>query len=79
MTEREIQEMAGKAFEKIAAASGKTVSELRAQLEALMGKDMRDPANAAAWEQVPRKGDRPTPEEYLAYIAELGRSKREPE
>ena len=62
---------AEKAIRTIAMREGVTVEEVRAQmhLATLAGLCSKDPAVQARWKVVPCKGEVPTPEELVAYLA----------
>lgn len=51
---------------------GITVAEVRKQMELAMleGLNNPDPAIQARWKMIPCKGDIPTPEELITYIAD---------
>ena len=62
---------AEKAIRIIAMKNGVTVEEVRKQIKLAMlaGLCSQDPAVQARWKKVPCKGEVPTPEELIAYIA----------
>ena len=62
---------AEKAIRTIAMRAGVTVEEVRAQMHfaTLAGLCSKDPAVQACWATVPCKGEVPTPEELIAYLA----------
>jgi len=61
-----------KAIEAVAAKHGISVEECRMEISLAIDVAMSnpDPAVRAYWAGVPRKGDRPTPEEFIVYVAE---------
>lgn len=63
---------AEEAIKKIAMQEGVTVEEVRKEMKEamLIGLCSQDSAVVEKWKQVPCKGDVPTPEELIAYIAQ---------
>lgn len=61
-------------MEQIAQEQGVTIFEVRSEMERaiLAGKKSVAPEAVAFWRAVPRKGETPTPEEFLSYMAEIG-------
>ena len=59
-------------FERLARQRGITVEEMRSIISARIEQGMNDPdpVKRASWEQIPRAGDIPTPEEWLRYAVE---------
>lgn len=59
-------------FERIAAAHHTTVEEVRRSVEATIriGFSDPDPEVQAQWARVPCKGNTPTPDELLLYVAQ---------
>lgn len=59
------------ALREVAAANNTTVEQVRAEIWETMeaGRNNPDPAVQALWAQIPRKGDKPTPEEFIAFLA----------
>ncbi|WP_099204949.1 sporulation initiation factor Spo0A [Scatolibacter rhodanostii] len=57
---------------KIALSEGITVEEVRTEIKKamLIGLCSQDPAIRAKWNKIPCKGDIPTPEELIVYIAQ---------
>lgn len=62
---------AERAIQIIALREGKSVQYVRNQMKAAMlaGMCSPDPAIQARWKKIPCKGDIPTPEEVITYIA----------
>ena len=62
---------AGKAIRMIAMREGVTAGEVRKEMERAMlaGLCSQDPAIQARWKKIPCKGQVPTPEELITYIA----------
>jgi len=58
---------------KIAKENGVSVAEARREMQAAINETYKNP-NAAAL-AVPRKGDVPTPEEFIVYVAQRVRIK----
>lgn len=56
-------------FEKLARERGITVEEMREIISVRIEKGMNDPdpKKRAQWEAIPRKGEIPTPDEWLHY------------
>ena len=59
-------------FELWAKERNITVEEMRANIAARIEQGMNDPdpEKRASWEQIPRTGEIPTPEEWLRYAVE---------
>ena len=59
-------------FEHLAQERNITVEEMRAIIAARIEAGMNDPdpEKRASWEQIPRTGEIPTPEEWLRYSVE---------
>lgn len=59
------------ALSKVAAANNTTVDDVRAEIMKAMEAGMNDPDPAvqALWAQIPCRGDKPTPEEFIAFVA----------
>lgn len=62
-----------RSLKKIAAKNGVSVAEVRRDIEAALNhaKSNPDPQIQAFWASIPCKGDKPTPEEVIAYAASL--------
>ena len=60
-----------KAFEKIAKREGGSVTEVREEIQKTIDEAMKsdDPKIQAYWNNMPCKGEKPTPEEVVMYIA----------
>jgi hypothetical protein len=74
MDKRKI-ESAHRALEQIAEKNNTTVEEVRKQIKIAMinGLVSDDPRQKAYWHSIPREGDIPTPEEFIAYTADVVR------
>ena len=61
---------ARRAIEKVARREHKAVEEVRADMIEAMseGFNSKDPAARAMWAQIPCEGERPTPEELIAWV-----------
>lgn len=59
-------------FERLARERNITVEEMRVIISARIKKGMNDPdpEKRAQWEEIPRVGDIPTPDEWLRYVVE---------
>ncbi|MCI9192889.1 MAG: hypothetical protein HFE92_05750 [Acutalibacter muris] len=59
-------------FERLARERGISAEEMRSIISARIEQGMNDPdpVKRASWEQIPRAGDIPTPEEWLRYAVE---------
>ena len=59
-------------FEHLAQERNITVEEMRAIIAARIEAGMNDPdpEKRASWEEIPRAGEIPTPEEWLRYAVE---------
>lgn len=59
-------------FEYLAQKQNITVEEMRAIIAARIEAGMNDPdpVKRASWEEIPRAGEIPTPEEWLRYAVE---------
>lgn len=57
---------------KVAADHNTTVQEVRAEIQKAMmvGRNSSDPAVQAAWTQLMKRGSDPTPEAFIAFLAE---------
>lgn len=64
---------AEKALKKLAQKEGVSVETVRREIENAITAAQRstDPQAQKFWKSVPRKGERPTPEEVIVYIAGL--------
>ena len=64
-----------KALQEVARQNGVSVEEVRREIELALqvGQANPDPQVQAQWASVPRKGDRPTPEEVIAHIVTVVR------
>jgi len=74
MDKRKI-ESAHRALEQIAEKNNTTVEEVRKQIKIAMinGLVSDDPRQKAYWQSIPCEGDVPTPEEFIAYTADVVR------
>ena len=63
-------------FEKIARKEGISVDEVRQEIQKAIDDAMQsdDPAVQAYWRKIKFKGDKPTPEEVVLYIAKQVKS-----
>lgn len=63
----------GEAIEKVAQANGRSVEEVRTEMEAAIqeGLSSTDPKVKEFWAQVPCEGEIPTPEEYIEFLAQI--------
>lgn len=63
---------AEKAIQEVAMREGITVEEVRKEMKKamLVGLCSQDPAIQEKWKRVPCKGEVPTPEELITYMAE---------
>ncbi len=71
-------EMAEKAIEQIALKHGVTVNEVRKQINIAMANGLvsDDPKIKRFWENIPRAGEIPTPEELIAHLSDVVKKKR---
>ena len=60
-----------RAFEKIARKEGVSVDEVRREIQKAIDDAMQsdDPAVQSYWKKIKYKGEKPTPEEVVLYIA----------
>lgn len=60
-----------RAFEKIAKSEGISVKEVKQEIQKAIDDVMQsdDPAVQAYWKKMKYKGEKPTPEEVVLYIA----------
>lgn len=68
------EKQARQTMAKIAEEKGITIFEVRAEMEKAIsvGFASKEPHAVAFWRSVPKKGAKPTPEEFLSYMAEIG-------
>lgn len=68
-------EIAARAIERIAKENHSTVEEVRLQIKVAMinGLASDEPKIKAYWQSIPCEGDVPTPEEFIAYTADVVR------
>lgn len=59
------------ALQEVAAYNNTTVEEVRKEIMIAMeaGRNNPDPAVQALWAQIPHEGDKPTPEEFIAFLS----------
>lgn len=59
-------------FDVLAKREGISPDVVRAKIAARIQEGLRDPDpdKRAAWEQIPRAGEIPTPEEYVRFVVE---------
>ena len=64
--------IAENALRQIAMRDGKTVSEVRKEIQKamLIGLCSQDPKVQAYWKRIPCEGEVPTPEEVIAFLAD---------
>ncbi|MNW53563.1 hypothetical protein D3C74_311280 [compost metagenome] len=64
---------AKKALKKLAKQKGISVEVVRHEIEIAITEGMKSPEPQAQvfWSSIPHKGERPTPEEVITYIAGL--------
>ena len=62
---------AKKALKKLAQREGVSEETIRHEIEVAIAEAMKspEPQAQAFWKTIPRKGEQPTPEEVIAYIA----------
>ena len=70
------QSQVKKAFEKIAMREGISVTEVRKEIQKSIDEAMKsdDPKIQAYWNKMSYKGEKPTPEEVVLYIAKQAKS-----
>ena len=56
------------ALQKVAEREGKSLAEVRAEIQRAIDEAYGKPAYREAWSNVPFSGERPTPEDVIAYI-----------
>lgn len=63
---------AEKALKKIAKRDGVSVRAVKREIEIAVAaaRDNPDPKSQAFWKSIPCKGERPTPEEVITYLAD---------
>ena len=68
---------ATRAFKKITVREGISVLEVRDEIQKAIdiGLSSSDPAVQEHWRKMPCRGDKPTPEEVVVYIAKQVKSK----
>jgi len=68
-----------KAIKKVAEQKGISVAKVRKEIEIAidMGIANPDPAIQAYWANIPRKSEKPTPEEVIVYMAKRVKSDRQ--
>lgn len=66
-----------KVFEEIATREGVSVAEIREEIQKAIdaGLESPDPAVQQRWSKMPCKGDKPTPEDVIAYVVGQIKSK----
>jgi len=59
------------AIKEIAKREGKSIEEIRAAIQESMDAAMasQDPAVQDMWKKIPCVGEKPTPEEFIEYVA----------
>lgn len=75
---RKARMAAESAIKQIALREGKTLEYVREQtrLAMLHGLHSADPQVKAYWDHIPRQGEEPTPEEWIAYATDIMGKKR---
>ncbi|MDE6746062.1 MAG: hypothetical protein K2J72_05420 [Oscillospiraceae bacterium] len=60
------------AISKVAQDNGISVEEVRAEIQKTIDEGMKSTSPQAVefWKKVPRKGEKPTPEEFIDYMRE---------
>ena len=69
MISKKAERLVGKILKQVAQSNGVTVEEVRRDIECTINECMNNP-NAiiqARWAAIPRKGEMPTVEEFIAY------------
>jgi hypothetical protein len=74
MSYKKAELSAKKSLEDVARKNGVSVDEVKSEIELAIAiaRENSDPKVQAFWNSVPSKGKVPTPEEVIAYIAEMG-------
>lgn len=64
---------AKKALNKLAKQKGISEEAVRREIEIAIAEAMKspEPQAQAFWKSIPHKGEQPTPEEVIAYIADM--------
>ena len=64
---------AKRALKKLAKQKGISEREVRREIEIAISEAIKSPKPQAQafWNSIPHKGEQPTPEEVIAYIAEM--------
>lgn len=64
---------AKRAIKNLAKQKGISEKEVRQEIEIAITEGMKspEPQARAFWETIPHKGEKPTPEEVIAYIADI--------
>lgn len=64
---------AKRALKKLAKQKGISEKEIRREIEITIEEAMKspEPQAQAFWKAIPHKGEQPTPEEVIAYIADM--------
>lgn len=75
MSYKKAEFSAQKSLEAVARKKGVSVEEVKREIEFVItiARENPDPKIQAFWNSVPHKDKVPTPEEVIAYIAEIGR------
>ena len=66
-------EKAKKALKKLAKQKGLSEATVKHEIEIAIAEAMKstEPQAQAFWKAIPHKGERPTPEEVITYIADM--------
>ena len=74
MSKEITEKAAAKALKAVAKKHGVSVEEVRWEIEQAISaaKESQEEKAVRFWSAVPHKGERPTPEEVIAYLIEAG-------
>jgi hypothetical protein len=66
---------AKRAIKNLAKQKGISEGEVRREIEVAIAEGMKSSESKALafWETIPRRGEKPTPEEVIAYIADMAK------
>lgn len=66
---------AAEAIRQVALRNGVSAAEVRKEMELAIAAGMAssDPVARVHWAEIPRQGEKPSPEEVLAHMAEWGK------
>lgn len=73
-----MEQIAKKTLEAIAKKNGTSIEAVKREIDFAIAaaRENSDPKVQAFWNSVPHKGEVPTPEEFIAYIAKMGDESR---